>query len=254
MTARVPLLAARRLAATLRALPFAAGLVALPLTAGLLATPLPALAGPPSFDCLVAKLPVEKAICRSPILSAFDVEIAEAYGRAMSGLTNGMRTTLRKAQRSFLAARNEAFGLPDEDLEERMADQVAFLKAIETRGRFSLEGSWRNGIGGVDVTMRPDGVAEVSIGTNEQTRAVWVCELRGEARQGPDGWVLAAEPGVADGWIVTLTPRGGQLGVTTRPVPGPDGPAPGEPLPFCGLGGTIDGDYLPVRPQIDWGP
>jgi uncharacterized protein len=240
-------------ASLLSALPLTATLLALPLAAGFLALPGPAHAASPSFDCLVATLPVEKAICRSATLSAFDIEIAEAYGRAMSALSDGMRDTLRKAQRTFLAARNEAFGLPEEDLEQRMADQVAFLKAIETRGRFTLEGAWRNGIGGIDVKVRPDGVAEVMIGTTEQTRALWLCELQGEARQGPDGWVLRADPGLADGWIVTLAPRGGQLGVTTRPITGPDGPAPGEPLPFCGLGGTIDGDYLPVRPQIDWG-
>jgi uncharacterized protein len=240
-------------ASLLSALPLTATFLALPLAAALLAVPLPAHAAPPSFDCLMAKLPVEKAICRSPVLSAFDVEIADAYGRAMSALSDGMRDTLRKAQRTFLAARDAAFGLPDEDLELRLADQVAFLKAIETRGRFTLEGAWRNGIGGVDVKMRPDGVAEVMIGTTEQTRATWLCEIQGEARQGPDGWVLRADAGLADGWIVTLTPRGGQLSVTTRPAAGPDGAAPGDPLPFCGLGGTIDGDYLPVRPQIDWG-
>ena len=219
------------------------------LLALLVALPCPALAAPPSFECLVAKLPVEKAICRSAILSALDVEIAEAYGRAMSALSNGLRDTLRKAQRTFLAARDAAYGSPDEDLESRLADQVAFLKSIETRGRATIEGSWRNGIGGVEVTMRPDGVAEVTIGTNEPARAVWLCDLQGEARPGAEGWVVQTDPGVADGWIVGLAVRGGQLTVTTRPRPGPDGAAPGEPQPFCGMGGTIDGDYLPVRPQ-----
>ncbi len=215
----------------------------------LFALPVPAIAAPPSFDCLVAKLPVEKAICRSPILSALDVEIAEAYGRAMSAMSGEMRDTLRKVQRTFLAARDRAHGLPDEDLEQRLADQVGFIKSIETRGRSTIEGSWRNGIGGVEVTLRPGGVAEVTIGTNEPARAIWLCDLQGEARQEATGWVLQADRSLIEGWTVTLVLRGGQLTVTSAPKPGPDGPPPGEPPPFCGMGGTIDGDYLPVRAQ-----
>ena len=229
--------------------PFRRAAVALVLT-----LPGAAFAAPPSFDCGAAKLPVEKAICRSAILSALDVEIADAYGRAASAMSGEMRDTLRKAQRTFLAARNAAHGLPDEDLEQRLADQVAFLKSIETRGRATIEGSWRNGIGGVEVTMRPDGGAEVTIGTAEPARAVWLCDLQGVARAGADGWAVEAVAGLTDGWRITLAPRGGQLTVATRPLPGPDGAAPGEPQPFCGLGGTVDGDYLPVRPQFDSGP
>jgi len=220
-----------------------------PLFVLLLALPLPALAGEPSFDCATAKLPVEKAICRSATLSALDAEIAEAYGRAMSAASNGQKEALRRAQRIFLAARNDAFGLPDEDLEARLGDQIAFLKGIESRGRTTLEGTWRNGVGSIEVTLRPDGKADVSIATAEPTRATWLCDFVGEARPGPTGWLVEGDP-ASDGWTVTLTPRGTTLAVAANP---PAGVSAGDPPPFCGMGGTVDGDYLPVRPPVDWG-
>lgn len=212
----------------------------------LLALPSPAFAGPPSFDCAAAKLPVEKAICRSPTLSALDVEIAEAYGRAMQVLADGMRTTLRDAQRIFIAGRNDAFGFADEDLEARLADQIAFLKGIETRGRATVEGSWRNGLGGVEVTLRPDGRAEVYFATAEPARARWLCDLQGEATQSGGEWAVEGDPSLLEGWSVRFSVRDGQLIVASAPT-GATGAQ--SPPPFCGLNGTIDGAYLPVRAQ-----
>lgn len=214
------------------------------LLALLLTAPLAAEAAPPSFDCAKAKLPVEKAICRSAELSAYDVEIAQAYARAMQNLGDPMRETLRRAQRLFVAARNDAFGLPDDDLSGRLTDQIAFLKSIETRGRSTVEGSWRNGLGVVEVTKKPDGNAEVLIGTADPVRARWLCDVQVDARQVGAEWHLLLDRDTAAGWKVALSTAGGQLTVKATPPAG----AVGEPL-FCGNGGTVDGDYLPVRPD-----
>lgn len=221
------------------------------LLALLAALPLPALAGPPSFDCASAKLPVEKAICRSPTLAALDVEIAEAYGRAMQALSNDMRTTLRDAQRVFLAGRDDAFGFADEDLEARLADQITFLKGIETRGRATIEGSWRNGVGGVEITLRPDGRAEVYFATAEPARARWLCDLQGEAAQSGGEWVVEGDPALLEGWSVRFAVRDGQMIVTSAPT---GTPGAQSPPPFCGFNGSIDGAYLPVRSQPNFGP
>lgn len=206
----------------------------------------PAAADPPSFDCASAKLPVEKAICRSAILSALDVEIAAAYGHVIGDLSGPRREAVRRAQRSFLAGRDEAFGLPDEDLEARLGEQITFLRSIETKERRTVAGSWRNGIGSVEVTERPDGVVEVSIATAEPARGRWLCDLSGEARQGPEGWVLDGDPSLLEGWRVGFVLRGGLLAVTARPHS-----ETGDPPPFCGFGGTVEGDYLPVRPPSE---
>jgi hypothetical protein len=72
--------------------------------------------------------------------------------------------------------------------------------------------------------------------------------LQGEARQTPEGWVIEVYPNDPEGWRVTLVPRGGRLAVATTHTADLD---PNDPPPFCGMGGAIDGDYLPVRPPLD---
>ncbi len=218
------------------------------LALSLLLPPLPARAAPPSFDCKAARLAVEKAICRSAGLSALDVEIAAAYGRAMQALSGPMREVLKQAQRGFIAARDDAFGLPDEDVEARLGDQVAFLKAIEVDGRREIAGSWRNAHGSIEVTARPNGDADVLIGTAEPTRARWLCDVEGVARRDGDAWVIAPAADDPEEWSVTLTPRDGLLWLAAKPAAGDED----SPPPFCGHNGTIDGAYLPVRPPRDF--
>ena len=208
------------------------------------------VAAQPSFDCGSAKLSVERAICRSPTLGALDREIAVAYERALATLPEAMAATLRRTQRAFLAARDEAHGRPGEDLELRLADRIAFLGSIETRGRSSIEGSWHDGRGGVEANARPDGAIDVVIGTSEPVQASWLCDVVGVGRPGdaPGSWRLDADPAIDEGWTIELSIRDGQLMVTSKP------PAEGAAAPFCGAGGTVDGVYLPVRPQTDWIP
>lgn len=214
-----------------------------------LAGPTPA-AAQPSFDCGSAKLSVEKAICRSPTLAALDREIAATYGRVLEALPEAMATTLRRQQRTFLAARDEAYGWPGEDLELRLSDQIAHLTSIEVRGRSTLEGSWHDGRGGVEATARPDGAIDVLIGTSEPVQARWLCDVAGVARAtgAPGSWRLEADPAIGEGWTIDLTVRDGQLTVTSKAA------SEGEVAPFCGAGGTIDGVYLPVRARSDWFP
>lgn len=220
--------------------------VLIPLVLAIGLTGTAPVAAQPSFDCGSARLAVEKAICRSPTLAALDREIAVAYRRALEASPESMAATLRRTQRTFLAARDEAYGWPGEDLELRLADQIAFLASIETHGRSTIEGSWHDGRGGVTAKMRPDGAVDVVIGTSEPVQARWLCDVTGVARATVSGWRLDADPAIGEGWTIDLSIRDGQLTVTSK------APTEGEVAPFCGAGGTIEGTYLPVRPQTDW--
>lgn len=57
--------------------------------------------GSPSFDCTRARQPSERAVCRSPQLSALDVELARAYAAAASrGMTNAREQGAWMVQRN----------------------------------------------------------------------------------------------------------------------------------------------------------
>jgi tetratricopeptide (TPR) repeat protein len=75
----------------------------------------------PSFDCEMARLAVEKAICADPKLGSLDRQIAETYARLINAQGGRSVDALRRAQRSFVAERNAGFGRPGYDL--RMALQ-----------------------------------------------------------------------------------------------------------------------------------
>ena len=63
----------------------------------------------PSFKCEAAKLPSEKAICSNRQLARYDNLISKHYFEIMDRLQNG-REPLRKAQVTFLTARNRCAG------------------------------------------------------------------------------------------------------------------------------------------------
>jgi len=55
-----------------------------------------------SFDCKLAKTPVERAVCASPKLSTLDEQLAQEYGRALHALSPGGAAQLKESQRSWL--------------------------------------------------------------------------------------------------------------------------------------------------------
>ncbi|MCE1235130.1 MAG: hypothetical protein LWW93_02115 [Hyphomicrobiales bacterium] len=202
--------------------------------------PFPALAGSPSFDCATAKGPAEKAICASAALSALDVKIADAYGRVRAGLTGPGRDALRKNQLLFLDVRDQAATQKDADLAALLGEQLAFLRTIDTRPRSGVGGVWRNAFGAVTVATK-GGVTRAAIATAEPQTGRWVCEVAGEIGPTATGLVVKLDPNTADGWSLRLAPHDGLLRVVAL------APKPGvvEP-PFCGMAGTVEGDYLPV--------
>jgi tetratricopeptide (TPR) repeat protein len=88
----------------------------------------------PSFNCAVAKLQVEKAICADSGLAQLDREMNDAFLRAIANAENDNHRTalnLTQAQRKFIAERNARFGRPGYDLRQAMAERLDQLLAVK---------------------------------------------------------------------------------------------------------------------------
>jgi tetratricopeptide (TPR) repeat protein len=86
----------------------------------------------PSFDCAIARRPVEKAICGNPELANLDREINAANIRVVREATAGSPRGGRAMQREqddFLARRDAGFGRPDFDLQKMLRERLDHLLA-----------------------------------------------------------------------------------------------------------------------------
>lgn len=97
-----------------------------------------AVAGKPSFSCVTAKRPVEKAICASPELADLDREIDGVYALVMrEAVRNGphagraLQRTLRRERDEFMARRNAEFGKPGYDLRQAMKKRLQQLVGVD---------------------------------------------------------------------------------------------------------------------------
>src|SRR5262249_32407747 len=81
----------------------------------------------PSFDCGLARLPVEKAICADPQLGALDHQIADTYTRLINSKDSRAADALRREQRHFVAARNAGFGQRGYDLRVALQQRIEAL-------------------------------------------------------------------------------------------------------------------------------
>jgi len=82
--------------------------LAIPLLLAWLATP--GLTRAAGFDCARAMVPVERAICADPALSALDADMARLYAEALALIP--LAQTLRAGQRDFLKSRNDPTASP----------------------------------------------------------------------------------------------------------------------------------------------
>ena len=87
----------------------------------------------PSFNCAVARRPVEKAICGNPELANLDREInavnTKVVREAVAKDPRGGRA-MQREQDEFLARRSAEFGKPDFDLQKAMRDRLDHLLAL----------------------------------------------------------------------------------------------------------------------------
>jgi tetratricopeptide (TPR) repeat protein len=87
----------------------------------------------PSFNCAVAKLQVEKAICADPELARLDRNMSDAFLKAIASAESDSHRAaldLTRQQRDFIEKRNAAYGRPGYDLRQAMAERVDRLGAI----------------------------------------------------------------------------------------------------------------------------
>lgn len=91
----------------------------------------------PSFNCAMARRPVEKAICGNPELANLDREINAVNTRVVreAGAKDPRAgRAMQREQDEFLVRRNAEFGRPDFDLQKAMRDRLDHLLALV--GRF----------------------------------------------------------------------------------------------------------------------
>lgn len=212
---------------------------------GLLTVLLTATASQPSFDCTRATAAIEQEICGSQELGRLDRELAEAYERARRRLSPNAHASLRRDQRWFLGARDEAFETRGEpamegfaDLAERLRERVLFLDSIEA-GRSDWTGRWANLAGHVVIRAVGRGAYRVALAGIHPVNGRWLCET--ELVATGDGSRLSGVSIEDPAFRITLERRGGVISVTeTRIDDGIGGPA------YCGFNGFVAGDYFPV--------
>lgn len=88
----------------------------------------PAKAGP-SFNCAYASLPTEITICRSPVLSNLDVQMAGRYFSLVNRAPYRLARKIRIQQTAWLRARN-ACGYRVRCIERRYNNQITRLDRL----------------------------------------------------------------------------------------------------------------------------
>jgi tetratricopeptide (TPR) repeat protein len=90
-----------------------------------------ALKGKPSFNCVTARRPVEKAICANPGLADLDREINATNTRLLRAASGSATRELERRQAQFVATRNASFGKPGYDLEKAMRERLDELRKVQ---------------------------------------------------------------------------------------------------------------------------
>lgn len=208
----------------------------------------PAIAAPrASFDCRKAREGAEQAICASEALARRDVAVARASERLTRALDPQAQAALKTDQESFVAARDQAFGLPNEDIDARLAERLAFLSGVRTTPPEGLIGWWGNLLGEIEVAMGEDGRLTIMASTIDPVGARWACDVGGSGSLAAGALTIAtSEDPDEQGWTLTLTPAGRLLLVAETP---PAGAAEPGRRPYCGANGATAGTYFPLTGQ-----
>lgn len=206
-------------------------------------------AAAPSFNCAKATTPVEKAICANTALAEQDAAIAQQYKAVRGKLDAEAAKSLTADQRYFLGVRDNIYAAPfkgstpAKEISTSMRSRVAFLKSINPQPPAGFIGKWKNIEGEIEITRTDDGQLFVAANSNQPYSGRWVCDVSGKAVIAGDTLKVTYQDGPP--WVLSLTRRGAVLVVSEIPPAGveKDGFGP----PFCGMKGSVSGDWFAVR-------
>ncbi|MFJ1302809.1 lysozyme inhibitor LprI family protein [Pseudomonadota bacterium AL_CKDN230030165-1A_HGKHYDSX7] len=206
-------------------------------------------AAAPSFDCAKASTPVEKSLCGNSVLGNQDAAIAQQYKAVREQLDADAAKALAADQRYFLGVRDNAYdepytqSTPFEAITTLMRSRLAFLKSINPKPAAGFVGKWRNVEGEIEITQTPDGKLHVAANSARPYSGRWVCDLSGTAEVYGDTLRITYQDG--EPWVLTLTRRGAVI--VAQEVPPAGKKDEGFGPPFCGMNGSLRGDWFAVR-------
>lgn len=214
-----------------------AGALALSLGAGM-------AAAQPSFDCGKASTRTEHAICASPVLSALDREIAEAYAAARSGAGAAEKDEIKRRQIGWIGQRDSCGGEMG-CLEAAMRQRLAALGGAGARGGGEM---------GVDGTYCANGGADVLI-LEERGNGLdfSIVSIQGGGHSCGTGRLRATRAGnyytaTSEGCTFELGRRGGAVVLSAGPME--------ACRYFCGARAMLGEHVFPAEPTgpvpADW--
>lgn len=210
-----------------------------------------ALVGPvraeiaPSFDCAKAQTPVENAICADEALAEEDHAIAVAFKSLIERSDVALADAIRSDQRTFIAVRDEAFGLGhiaaeqrQEGLLDRMQYRAEFLNWINVAPPEGMVGTWRNELGMVTISRTAHGLM-LKADAADQVIGSWLCSVEGSLVPADDGTATLA----TDEGEVRIARQAGYLEFFDA--------RPDATQSYCGHGGSMAGAYFYVGAADD---
>ncbi len=194
----------------------------------------------PSFDCAKAKEDIEKAICKSAILSKHDREIGAAYADARKRLNPAAQAALKEDQSLFLVGREIALVEQSGSLADFMKTRLDMLRALEAgptgMGAAAFIGEWKNENGSVLFAPAKDGKVSIKVSSAAMVTAKWVCEIDATALV-QAGLIRFKEEKVR----IDIARVGSALKISET------SPADDSQKPYCGHSGGIEGHYFKVK-------
>ena len=205
-----------------------------------------AVAETPSFSCTKNLSAAESLICQNAKLSRLDRDLAQSYKSVNQRLDAEGKAALLEEQRTFLYARDRlaeeiksSNQASNPSLDKLMRQHLSSLQHIKPRQQASdVLGSWFVTSGGVDINKRDANTLSLHLNRVEPTRGNWVCDFQGTA-QATDAQAkhLVFHSNDDPQQQLQIERVGSVLRVSTPQ---------GNGTNYCGLNGTVNGDYLPL--------
>jgi uncharacterized protein YecT (DUF1311 family) len=193
-----------------------------------------------SFDCAKAKEDIEKAICKSTVLSSLDREISAAYGEARNRLDPIAQKALKDDQELFLVGREIALTERGGSLSDFMKTRVELLRSIQmgstSMGAAAFLGEWKNENGSIVVSVGKGDTVDIKVSSAAMVTGKWVCDIETSASVRM-GRINLTEDKVQIG----ISRAGAALKISEK------SPSEDSQKPYCGHNGGIEGHYFKVK-------